>query len=138
MFRAAPGLITIPRFTDHRGSLSVIDWTGCLPFSPKRFYYLYDIPGGATRSGHAHWIEHEVMLAVHGSFTVRIDDGSTSRKHQMDRPDRGLLVPAGWWHELYDFQGGAVCAVFASEAYDPEDYCRDYQNFVQSRGRQLS
>jgi dTDP-4-dehydrorhamnose 3,5-epimerase-like enzyme len=127
----APRLLTIPRFSDHRGSLSVIDWPECLPFVPRRFYYLYDLVDGARRAGHAHLKEEEMMVAVGGSFKVLTDDGQARREYTLDRPDVALYVPALIWHELYGFSGGAVCAVLASERYAREDYCDDYQQFLQ-------
>lgn len=130
-----PGEIIIPRHADDRGSLSVVEFSGCLPFTPRRFYYLYDLSTTTARAGHAHWIEQEVMLAIHGSFTVRIGDGESFREFVLERPDRGVHVPAGWWHELTGFSGEAVCAVFASEPYNPEDYCRDYDEFINLRHR---
>jgi dTDP-4-dehydrorhamnose 3,5-epimerase-like enzyme len=127
-------LIQLPRFTDHRGSLSPVEWPGCLPFTPKRFYYVYDLPEGARRGGHAHWSEDEVVLALNGRFRVLLDDGRVRREFDLDRPDTALYVPSLVWHELYDFTAGAVCAVFSSDRYDSEDFCRDYQLFLKTSG----
>ena len=122
-------LIPIPSFTDERGSLAVVDWPESLPFAPRRFYYIYDAVPGARRAGHAHWQESEVILAVSGGVTVVTDEGAVRVEHRLDRPDLGLLIPPGVWHELHGFAPGTVCAVFASGHYDAEDYCRDYSEF---------
>jgi dTDP-4-dehydrorhamnose 3,5-epimerase-like enzyme len=129
-----PRLITIPRFNDKRGSLLVIDWPECLSFEPKRFYYLCDSNPEARRAGHAHWLEEEVILAVHGSITVTANNGSSVWEYRLDRPDVALHVPPLVWHELFDFSADAVCIVFASRKYDEEDYCHDYERFLKSAG----
>lgn len=131
MTATEPRLITIPRFDDIRGSLSVIDWPKCLSFEPKRFYYLYDSRPEARRAGHAHWLEEEVILALHGSFKVTASNGSSAMEYRLDRPDVALYIPPLVWHELFDFSVGAVCVVFASRKYDKEDYCQNYERFLQ-------
>ena len=129
-----PRLITLPSFCDQRGTLAVAEWPGTLPFTPKRFYYLYNLLPDALRGVHAHWKEEEVILALSGSFTVTLDDGCKRTEHRLDRPEIGLHIPSLIWHELHGFSTGAVCAVFASEERcDQEDYCRDYQQFLQAR-----
>lgn len=122
-------LIRIPSFTDERGSLAVVGWPESLPFVPQRFYYIYDTAPGVRRAGHAHWQESELILAVSGCVTVVTDEGAARVEHRLDRPDVGLLIPPGAWHELHGFAPGTVCAVFASGHYDAEDYCRDYSEF---------
>ncbi len=125
-----PRLIPIPRFVDHRGTLSVVEWEQHLPFLPKRFYWIDQADAAASRGLHCHWNGHEVMLALRGSFTILTDDGRTRTEFVMDRPDAGLYVPARVWHEVYGFRDGALCAVLASGAYDPADDCRDYREFL--------
>jgi len=125
-----PRLITIPRFADNRGSLAVIEWAECFPFTPKRFYYIYNSEPAARRGDHCHWKEEEVVLALSGSFTVLLDDGCRQTEYRLDRPDTALYVPPRVWHAVFEFSPGAVCAVFASEAYNREDYCLDYQQFI--------
>ena len=130
-----PRLITLPRYCDHRGTLSVVEWPEGLPFEPKRFYYLYDLVPGTRRAVHAHAQEEEVLLALSGSLKVLLDDGCTRVVHDLDRPDVALYIPALVWHEVYGFSAGAVCAVFASERRNEKDYIRDYQEFLAARKR---
>jgi len=125
-----PRLIPIPRFADHRGTLSVVEWEQQLPFLPKRFYWIENGDTAAFRGSHCHWENEEVMLVLRGSFTVLADDGRTRTEFLMNRTDFGLYIPAGVWHKLSDFSDGALCAVFASETYQPADDCRDYQEFL--------
>jgi|HubBroStandDraft_1064217.scaffolds.fasta_scaffold120001_2 UDP-2-acetamido-3-amino-2,3-dideoxy-glucuronate N-acetyltransferase len=125
-----PYLITIPRFSDHRGSLSVIEWAECFPFIPKRFYYIYDTNPAARRGSHSHWKEEEVFLALSGSISVLLDNGSQRTEFLLDRPDIALYIPPLVWHEAFGFSAGALCAVFASNPYNKEDYCLDYQQFI--------
>lgn len=127
-----PRLITIPGFRDARGTLSVIEWEECLPFIPRRFYYIYDVPKGATRGVHSHGSEEEVILALKGNFTVLVDDGRTRAEHRLEHPGVALYIPPLIWHELFDFSAGAICAVFASQRSNPGDYCRDYEEFLRS------
>jgi len=128
-----PHLITIPRFSDHRGSLSAVEWAECFPFTPKRFYYIYDSNPAARRGEHSHWKEQEVILALSGDVTVLVDDGCRRAEYRLDRPDVALYIPPLVWHEVFGFSAGAVCAVFASQAYNKEDYCLDYQQFIGER-----
>jgi len=118
-----PYLITIPRFSDHRGSLSVIEWAECFPFTPERFYYIYDSNPEARRGGHSHRQEEEIILALSGSLSVRVGNGSERKEYLLDRPDIALYIPPGVWHEVFGFSAGALCAVFASKPYDKGD-CR--------------
>lgn len=129
-----PRLITIPRFSDQRGSLSVIEWAECFPFIPKRFYYIYDSNPAARRGNHAHWKEEEIILALSGSLSVLVDNGSHRTEYLLDRPDIALYIPPLVWHEVFGFSAGALCAVFASTPYNnKEDYCLDYQQFIEER-----
>jgi len=123
-------LIEIPRFVDHRGTLSVIDGTLSLPFEPKRFYYLYNLVAGTRRGCHAHRTEQELIMALAGSFRVFVDDGQSTAEFQLERPNDGLYVPPLVWHELHSFAPGAVCAVLASTPYDVNDYYDKYEDFV--------
>jgi len=130
-----PHLITIPRFSDDRGNLSVVEFAECLPFTPKRFYYIYDANPASRRGGHSHWQEEESILALHGTFTVLVDDGCRRTEYLLDRPDVTLYIPPLMWHEVFGFSPGAICAVFASQRYNKEDYCFDYQQFTGSARR---
>lgn len=122
-------MIELPRITDVRGNLSFIEGGRHVPFEVKRVYYLYDVPGGATRAGHGHRALQQLMLAVAGSFDVILDDGSTRRTVQLNRSYIGLYICPGIWRELSNFSSGAVCLVLASEYYDGADYLRDYGEF---------
>jgi hypothetical protein len=130
-----PRLIEIPGFEDDRGVVSVIDWEGSLPFIPKRFYYIRNTHDSVRRGRHSHWKEGEAILALNGSFTVLADNGIQRTEFRLDRPGVALYIPPMTWHELYEFSAGAICAVFASERFDVEDYCHDYQQFLSSRQR---
>jgi len=100
-----------------------------LPFEVKRVYYLYDVPGGSERGGHAHKTLHQLIVAASGAFDVILDDGVTKKIVQLNRPYYGLLLIPGIWRELMNFSSGAVCLVLASEKYNPDDYIRDYSVF---------
>jgi dTDP-4-dehydrorhamnose 3,5-epimerase-like enzyme len=122
-------LVDLPRFTDARGSLSVVERAD-LPFPVQRFYYLYDVPEGIVRGGHAHRTEEELILALAGRLSVAVDDGTERREFMLDRPDLGLYLPALVWHELRNFSPGAVCGVLASQPYDKDDYFNAYGSFL--------
>jgi len=131
-------ILPIPRFTDHRGSLSVIEGAPFLPFEPKRFYYLYELPADARRGCHAHKTERELIVAVAGCFKVAVNDGASSKEFELKNPDQGLYVPALVWHEVYSFAPGSVCAVFASERHNTDDYYYVYEEFLNARRQQTS
>lgn len=102
-----------------------------MPFEVKRTYYLYDVPGGESRGGHAHKELSQLIIAASGSFTVTLDDGNVKRTFLLNRPYQGLYVVPGIWRTLDDFSSGAVCMVLASEGYTEDDYIRDYNNFIE-------
>lgn len=116
--------------SDRKGNITVIENGVTVPFDVKRTYYLYDVPGGESRGGHAHKDLHQLIVAASGSFTVTLDDGSVKRTFLLNRPYQGLLVVPGIWRTLDDFSSGAVCMVLASEGYDESDYIRDYNDFL--------
>lgn len=116
--------------SDRQGDLSVVENGKDVPFTVKRIYYLYDIPGGVERGGHAHKSLRQLIVAASGSFTVVLDDGSEKRSITLNRPYQGLLVVPGIWRELVDFSSGAICLVLASEEYNERDYVRDYDCFL--------
>ena len=116
--------------SDRKGNITVIENGVTVPFDVKRTYYLYDVPGGESRGGHAHKDIHQLIVAASGSFTVTLDDGSVKRTFLLNRPYQGLLVVPGIWRTLDDFSSGAVCMVLASEGYDEADYIRDYNDFL--------
>ncbi|MFV5684498.1 sugar 3,4-ketoisomerase [Flavobacterium sp. GB2R13] len=121
-------LIEIPKICDSRGNLSVIEGD-TLPFVSKRVYYLYDVPSGSERGGHAHKEQQELLIAVSGSFDVVLKDGSFEKIITLNKPNIGLLIPTGIWRELENFSSGSVCLVLASDEFDEEDYIRDYRSF---------
>ena len=128
------GIITLDRHHSQRkGDISVIENGETIPFEVKRIYYLYDVPGGESRGGHAHKELQQLILAASGSFTVTLDDGKVRRTFNLNRPYQGLLVKPGIWRTLDDFSSGSVCLVLASEKYDAEDYIRDYNEFIKNR-----
>jgi hypothetical protein len=111
------------------GSITIIEGHKNVPFSINRIYYLYDIPSGENRGGHAHKELHQLIIAASGSFDVLLDDGINKRIVRLDRPNIGLLLVPGIWRELFEFSSGAVCLVLASNKYDTHDYIRDYDVF---------
>lgn len=125
-----PQLIDIPIVHDERGNLSVVEGGELVPFDIKRLYYLYDVPGGSTRGGHAHRKLRQLIFAASGSFDVVLDDGKTRQKFQLNRSYKGLYIPTMTWREIENFSSGAVCMVLASEHYDASDYIYDYQDFL--------
>lgn len=120
--------------SDRKGNLTVVENGVTLPFDVKRVYYLYDIPGGESRGSHAHKELEQLIVAASGSFTVTLDDGKVKRTFFLNRPYQGLYVKPGMWRDLEDFSSGAVCMVLASEAYQADDYIRDYDEFLKFRG----
>ena len=119
--------------SDRKGNISVVENEMTIPFNIRRVYYLYDIPGGESRGGHAHKNLSQLIIAASGSFTVTLDDGIVRRSFMLNRPYQGLLVKPGVWRTLEDFSSGSVCLVFASEKYDENDYIRNYEDFVKYR-----
>ncbi len=117
--------------SDRKGNLSVVENNNSVPFNVKRIYYLYDVPGGASRGAHAHKNLYQLIIAASGSFSVTLDDGNVKRTFLLNRPYQGLLVVPGIWRDLYDFSSGAVCLVLASEKYNASDYIRDYHEFLE-------
>ena len=121
--------------SDRKGNLSVVEGMKDVPFEVKRVYYLYDVPGGESRGGHAHKALRQLIIAASGSFSVSLDDGSGKRVFVLNRPYQGLLIVPGIWRTLDDFSSGSVCMVMASEVYQAEDYIRDYQEFIEFRNK---
>ena len=116
--------------SDRKGNISVVENSKDVPFDVKRTYYLYDVPGGESRGGHAHRELRQLIVAASGSFTVTLDDGNVKRTFTLNRPYQGLYIVPGIWRTLDDFSSGAVCLVLASQGYDEADYIRDYQEFL--------
>jgi dTDP-4-dehydrorhamnose 3,5-epimerase-like enzyme len=123
-------IINIPKITDVRGNLSVIE-NDVVPFSIKRVYYLYDVPSGSYRGGHAHKELEQLLIAISGSFDVVLkDQDGNKRTITLNKPDKGLLIPNMVWRELEDFSSGAICLVIASQPYDEDDYIYDLDDFL--------
>ena len=116
--------------SDRKGSITVVENHVTVPFEVKRTYYLYDIPGGESRGGHAHRKLQQLIVAASGSFSVTLNDGRVKRTFVMNRPYQGLLIVPGIWRTLEDFSSGSVCLVLASEKYEESDYIRDYEEFI--------
>lgn len=125
-------IIDVPKITDVRGNLGVIE-KNTIPFEIKRVYYLFDVPSYAYRGGHAHKEQEELLIAISGSFDVIVDDGNTKQKITLNKPDKGLLISTGVWRELENFSSGAVCLVIASGVFNEEDYIRDYDKFLKTK-----
>ncbi len=125
-------IIKFPIIHDPRGNLSFIEGGRLWPYEIKRVYYLYDVPGGAERGGHAHKALHQLIIAMSGSFDVHLDDGTSKKTIHLNRSYYGLYVCPMTWREIDNFSSGAVCMVLASEYYDAQDYYRDYQEFLRN------
>jgi hypothetical protein len=122
-------LIDLPKISDPRGNLTFIESQRHVPFDIARVYYLYDVPGGAERGGHAHKRLQQLIIAMSGSFDIVLDDGQYKERIHLNRPYFGLLIDTMVWRELDNFSSGSVCMVLASIAYDEDDYYRDYDQF---------
>ena len=125
-------LIDIPKITDFRGNLGVIE-KEVIPFSIKRVYYLYDVPSTAYRGGHSHIDQTELLIPLSGSFEVVLDNGKAKKSVLLNKPDRGLLINKGIWRELQNFSSGSVCLVLSSGEFDETDYIRSYKDFIASK-----
>ena len=125
-------LIKIPVVEDLSGNLAFIQ-NGILPFEFKRVYYLFDVPSTAFRGGHSHIDQHEVLIALSGSFEVIVNDGIEKKSYLLNKPNVGLHLPNGIWRELENFSSGSVCLVLASDVFEEMDYIRDYETFLKSK-----
>lgn len=124
-------LIYFPGVRDRSGQETVVENQTDVPFGITRVYYLYDIPGGASRGGHAHIHLEQVIIAVSGSFDITIDDGVHKKTVHLNRSSFGLHLRPGIWREISNFSSGAVCLAFASDSYNESDYVREYPVFRQ-------
>jgi|SRR5690554_6024750 len=127
-------IISLPKIEDPRGNLSVIE-KDIIPFAIKRVYFLYDVPSGAERGGHAHKEQMEFLIALSGSFEVVLDNGKEKETIYLNRPNIGLLIPTMYWRELKNFSSGAVCLVLSSDIFSEEDYIRDFNDFILFKNR---
>ena len=126
-------MVSLPKISDPRGNLTFVEGGNHVPFDIQRVYYLYDVPGGAERGGHAHKGLHQLIIAMSGSFDVLLDDGANKKRVHLNRSYTGLYVCPMIWRELDNFSSGSVCMVLASNKYDKQDYYRDYAEFMRAR-----
>ncbi len=122
-------IITVPVVRDYRGNLAFLQWND-LPFEFKRVYYLFDIPSGAKRGGHAHREQTELLIALSGSFDVILDDAVSKKKIHLNNPEKALLIPPGIWREIENFSANSICLVLNSDLFTEEDYIRNYEDFI--------
>lgn len=128
-------LIDLPKITDPRGNLTVAEGAGIVPFDIKRAYWVYDVPGGESRGGHAHKRLRQLVVALSGSFTVTLDNGYERHTVLLNHPWQGLVIETNTWRTLDDFSSGAVCLVLASDHFEEDDYIYDYDEFLAYIGR---
>ena len=128
------GIIDLPKIEDERGNLTFVEGGNHIPFDIRRVYYLYDVPGGSARGGHAHKDLHQLIIAISGSFDVVLDDGTNTKRFNLNRSYCGLYVCPMMWRELDNFSSGSVCMVLASNRYDEADYYRDYDQYLAAMG----
>ena len=126
-------ILPLSKIHNRAGNITIVEGQKNIPFDVRRIYYLYDIPGGEDRGGHAHKELYQLIVAASGSFNVLLDDGKNKKIATLNRPDYGLMVVPGIWRELFEFSSGAICLVLASHKYDKNDYIRNYDQFVNFR-----
>lgn len=130
-------VIELPKIADPRGNLTFVESGRHIPFEIKRIFYLYDVPGGETRAGHALKKCHQFIIAISGSFDLILDDGTRKERYHLNRSYYGLYVPPLIWREIEDFSTNSVCMVMASEFYNEEDYFREYSEFIKTAGGRI-
>lgn len=128
-------IIDLPKIINKRGNLTVAEENINIPFDVKRVYWLYDVPAGESRGGHAHKACRELLIAISGSFNVTLDNGNGQKTFHLNHPYQGLLIEKGIWRTLEDFSSGAVCLVLASELFDESDYIRNYKEFMKYKNK---
>lgn len=130
-------IIPLNKIHNRAGNITIVEGNKNVPFDVKRIYYLYDIPGGEDRGGHAHKELRQLIVAASGSFNVLLDDSINKKIVTLNRPDYGILIVPGIWRELIEFSSGAVCLVIASLGFYESDYFRDYSLFVKSKNNEI-
>ena len=126
-------IIELPKILDKRGNLSIIEEFKNIPFKIERTYWIYDVPGGESRGGHAYRENEEFIVALSGSFDVVLDDGNNKKIFSLNRSYYGLYVPKGLWREMNNFSTNSLALVLSSTSYNPQDYIYDYKKFVNSK-----
>jgi len=126
-------ILPLRKVNNRAGNITIVEGQTNVPFEVKRVYYLYDIPGGEDRGGHAHKDLYQLIVAASGSFDVLLDDGINKKVVTLNRPDYGLMVVPGIWRELMEFSSGAICLVLASDIYKESDYHRNYETFLAAK-----
>ncbi|WP_459189865.1 sugar 3,4-ketoisomerase [Parabacteroides sp. APC149_11_2_Y6] len=124
-------LINLPKFIDRRGNLSFIEEHKHIPFKIARSYWIYDVPGGEVRGGHAYKNNEEFIVAISGSFDIILDDGTERKTYSLNRSYYGIYVPSGIWREMQNFSTNSLAFILASTLYSPDDYIYDYEQFKQ-------
>lgn len=124
-------IIDLPKIIDPRGNLTVTEGENHISFAIKRTYWVYDVPAGESRGGHAHKECKEFLVAISGSFSVTLDNGKEKKTFLLNHPYQGLFIDVNIWRTLDDFSSGAVCLVLASERFEEEDYIRDYNDYLE-------
>ena len=130
-----PHIINLPKFEDPRGNLSFIEEFKQIPFKIERTYWIYDVPGGQVRGGHAFKVQQELIVALSGSFDVVVDDGKVKQTYSLNRSYYGLYVPAGIWRQMKNFSTNSLALVLSSTVFDEADYIREYNDFLKHLGR---
>jgi hypothetical protein len=131
-------IVELKKVHNRSGNLTAIEGKIDIPFDVRRLYFLYDIPGGAERGGHAHKVLHQLIVAASGCFDVVLDDGKNRKVVELNRSYYGLYVIPGIWREIINFSSGAICLVLASEKYDAGDYVRDYKEYLEYKNENSS
>ncbi len=127
-------LLELPKIQDQRGNLTFVEAERHVPFNFKRAYFLYDVPGGSTRGGHAHKSLHQLIIAMSGSFDITLTDGNSCRRFHLNRSYFGLFIPPMVWRDMDNFSSGSVALVLASEYFDENDYYRNFDDYLEARG----
>ncbi len=133
MNNITPEVISLPKFEDPRGNLSFIEENNHIPFKIERTYWIYDVPGGQIRGGHAFKEQQELIVALSGSFDVVVDDGKTKKTFSLNRSYYGLYVPAGIWRQMQNFSTNSLALVLSSTIFNEDDYIRDYDEYAEYR-----
>ena len=131
-----PRYVQLPKFLDERGNLSVIEEMKDIPFTIQRSHWIYDVPGGEMRGGHAYKSTKEFIVALSGSFDVILDNGEERKTYHLNRSYYGLYVPAGMWREMDNFSTNSLALVLSSTKYNVNDYIRDYQEFLKLKSNE--